>query len=95
MSIFNLFKGNNDRKPNVNELEFRNKEGVYLFSIKGDMAEWAYPKLANLPELRKEVLKLKDKGEHLVLMTLKDCGYTISKGVCFVLKKGDYIKIIN
>lgn len=84
-----------ESKPIVKELEFRNEEGKYLFSITGEHTDHWYGKLLMVPELKKKTMNIQDKGEFIVLEAMIQFGYTIGGFIEFVLNKGGYIKVIK
>lgn len=82
-------------KTIVKELEFRNEEGKYLFSILGEHADHWYGKLLKIPELKRTTMKIEDKGEFIVLEAMMQVGYKWGGYIGFVLNKGGYIKVIT
>jgi len=85
----------NQPKTIVKELEFRNQNGDYLFSIKGEQTDHLYGKLLMTPELNKTTMKIEGKGEFVVFEAIAACGYTIGGFLEFAIKKGGYIKVVT
>lgn len=76
-------------------LEFRSKEGKYLFGLKGDFAKDMFKKLNDSPEFIKKVIKIDGKGEFVSLECIKLCGYLLGKTIDLVMEPEDYIKAYN
>jgi hypothetical protein len=80
------------------ELEFRNKDGIHLFTLTGKMADMTYKYIATLPELvygiRSIGSKTKPFEKYQVFECIRLCGYTLFNGISFTMNEGDYIKIV-
>lgn len=77
------------------ELEVRNAQGQHMVTFKGGLAELIYRSLITLPELIK-TKRTTNKGTFVAFeVVAEDLGYTFGEAVLLVLKKGDYIKIIQ
>lgn len=85
----------NEPKTIVKELEFRNEDGKYMFSIVGEHADHWYGKLLMVPELNKKTMNIEGKGEFIVLEAVAFCGYKVGGFIGFNLNKGGYIKVIT
>jgi len=81
------------------ELEFRNKDGKFMFGLKGVAAENAFNLLLKTPELVLIESNLKTKSgnefkKFKVFECIKNCGYVLFKSVEIIMNEGDYIKIM-
>jgi len=83
------------KEPKSIELEFRNEDGKFMFSITGESTDLWFKKMSNLPELHKTTKNLEGKGEVIVLEAIENCGYQIAGFLKFTLNKGGYIKVIS
>lgn len=78
------------------ELEFRTKLGVHKFSLYKDAARMVHAKLMETAEVKKTKMPIKDKGEFMVFLCMREFGLGIFGGeMDFVLTEGDYVKIIE
>jgi hypothetical protein len=80
------------------ELEFRKKEGTFMFGLKGETAENAFNLLLKTPELVLTQSELKTDSSNefkkfKVFECIKRCGYVLFKSVEILMNEGDYIKI--
>lgn len=85
----------NEPKTIVKELEFRNEDGKYMFSIVGEHTDHWYGKLLRVPELNKKTMNIEGRGEFIVLEAMMKVGYKVGGFIGFVLNKGGYIKVIT
>jgi hypothetical protein len=76
-------------------IEFRSKEGNFLFGLYGDFARKAFSNLNNTPEFIKKLSSIDGKGEFVILECIYPAGYKIGGVVEIIMKPGDYIKVIN
>jgi len=82
------------------KLEFRTKNGVFMFSLIGEAARRGFVLFQSTPELaltEKMLKKLSsDEIENFKVFTcIKKCGYNLFESVSIALDEGDYIKITN
>jgi hypothetical protein len=80
------------------ELEFRKKEGTFMFGLKGEIAENAFNLLLKTPELVLTESELKTDSNNefkkfKVFECIKRFGYVLFKSVEIIMNEGDYIKI--
>jgi hypothetical protein len=103
--MFGLFGKNkklSDRSTNNQELEleFRRKDGTYLFSIIGDFARRSYLRLGTDPYLVKTTKNLgpadqsSESKEYVVLKCVNGAVFLFLEHFEVHLDPGDYIKII-
>ena len=81
------------------ELEFRKKDGVYIFSIFGKEAKQIHSFFQDAPELNKTVVKLNNADKEVkVFKCIEEYHLKMNlgnrMGFQFMLLQGDYIKII-
>lgn len=77
------------------ELEVRNSKGDHMVSFTGEFAAKVYSYLNSVPELIKTKITT-NKGTFVVFEVVTEVmGYSFAKSVELVLRKGDYIKILQ
>ena len=78
-------------------LQFRNKDGIYLFEVKGETAVELYDWIERAPEFTSEIMELKSKNKpkqkFKVFKCIRFCGYSINNTVSFILNEDDYVKV--
>lgn len=105
--MFGLFSKNKKEKyytpesKQVMELEFRRKDGSYLFSMVGDFARRSYLKFCIDPDLVKTTKNLgpEDRSsgskEYVVFKCVNRSTFLLLESIEAHLEPGDYIKIIS
>lgn len=79
----------------IKELEVRRAGGAFVTAFQGEFADAALKVISTLPEMKKEVVNIKGKGEFVIFECIKDCGYTFGGMIQLLFFKGDYIKIVQ
>ena len=74
------------------ELEFRTEGGDFKFSLHGNLADITHTALMKIPELKKDIRKT-NKGEFIVFVAIRECGYTLGDQLQIIFGVGDYVKI--
>jgi hypothetical protein len=76
-------------------LEFRSKDGIYLFGLHGDFAKTTFRNLNDCPEFIKKTRRIEGKGEFVVLECISLAGYRLGGVIGLIMKPGDYVKAYN
>jgi len=77
-------------------LEFRSKSGGYMFSLMGMLSIAVYRILKEDPNIKREKMGIKGKGEFVILRTITNEGVGFkTREIEVILTSGQYVKVIK
>ena len=82
------------------QLEFRTKDGVFMFTLIGEAAHRGFVLFQKTPELvlTEKMLKKVSSDEienFKIFKCIKRCGYNLFESIGISLDEGDYIKVTH